>query len=178
MLERKWESIEGPHRHVAPLSPNTSVALVATPQLLKASRPGGDFLTNNPTHQLNHHTHKSLSISNMSSDPRFVGLPRCRIWGPWPDDLHSKTTGTTQNTLGKVEETIGNVTGLDSWKTSGQERRVQGDTEYKQAQAQGYTEGTKDRLVGKKDQLAGAVTGDSTQEAGGMSSCFRSFEWT
>jgi uncharacterized protein YjbJ (UPF0337 family) len=83
-----------------------------------------------------------------------------------------------QNTMGKVEETIGDVTGMDSWKTSGQERRVQGDTEYKQAQAQGYAEGTKDRLFGKKDQLSGAVTGDTTQEASGMSFYFRQFEWT
>jgi len=79
----------------------------------------------------------------------------------------SKTTGTMKNTMGKVEETIGNVTGLDSWKTSGQERRVQGDTEHKEAQTQGYVEGTKDRLTGKKDQLSGAVTGDTSQEAAG-----------
>lgn len=69
--------------------------------------------------------------------------------------------------MGKVEETIGNVTGSESWKTSGQERRVQGDVEHKEARAQGYTEGTKDRLVGKKDQITGAVTGDTSQEAGG-----------
>ena len=87
------------------------------------------------------------------------------------DQLYSKTTGTLKNTMGKVEESIGNVTGLESWKTSGQERRVQGDAEYKQSQAQGYTEGTKDRVLGKKDQLAGAVTGDTSQEAAGMFSC-------
>ena len=69
--------------------------------------------------------------------------------------------------MGKVEETIGNVTGSESLKTSGQERRGQGDTEHKEAQAQGYTEGTKDRLVGKKDQLSGAVTGDTSQEISG-----------
>jgi len=69
--------------------------------------------------------------------------------------------------MGKVEETIGNVTGVQSLKTSGQERRAQGDTEYKEAQTQGYVEGTKDRLVGKKDQLGGAVTGDTSQETAG-----------
>ena len=60
------------------------------------------------------------------------------------------------------------MTGSESWKTSGQERRVQGDVEHKQAQTQGYAEGTKDRLLGKKDQLSGAVTGDTTQETTGM----------
>lgn len=72
-----------------------------------------------------------------------------------------------KNTLGKVEETIGNVTNVEGWKASGQERRAQGDTEHKEAQAQGYAEGTKDRLLGKKDQVTGAVTGDTSQEIAG-----------
>ena len=75
-----------------------------------------------------------------------------------------------QSTMGGVEETIGKVTGLESWKTSGQERRAQGDTEHKEAQTQGYTEGLKDRALGKKDQVAGAVSGDTSQEVSGMSS--------
>ena len=72
-----------------------------------------------------------------------------------------------KNTMGKVEETIGNVTGHEGLKTSGQERRVQGEGEFQQAQTQGYAEGTKDRALGKKDQLSGAVTGDTSQEAAG-----------
>ena len=72
-----------------------------------------------------------------------------------------------QNTMGGIQETLGKVTGSENLKTSGQERRAQGDAEYKEGQAQGYTEGTKDRLVGKKDQLSGAVTGDTSQEASG-----------
>lgn len=72
-----------------------------------------------------------------------------------------------QGALGKVEETIGNVTGADSWKSSGQERRAEGDAEHTEARGQGYVEGTKDRLVGKKDQISGAVTGDKSQEVGG-----------
>ena len=60
------------------------------------------------------------------------------------------------------------MTGSQGWKTSGQERRAEGTTEHTQAQTQGYAEGTKDRLVGKKDQVAGAVTGDTSQEAAGM----------
>jgi uncharacterized protein YjbJ (UPF0337 family) len=70
--------------------------------------------------------------------------------------------------MGKVEETLGHVTGFEGLKTSGQERRAQGDGEYKDAQSQGYVEGTKDRVLGKKDQLSGAVTGDNSQEAAGM----------
>ena len=69
--------------------------------------------------------------------------------------------------MGRVEETIGDVTGVHSLKTSGQERRNEGDTEHKQAQTEGYVQGTKDRLTGKKDQLGGAVTGDTSQEAAG-----------
>ena len=69
--------------------------------------------------------------------------------------------------MGRVEESIGDVTGVQSLKTSGQERRAQGDVETKQAQAEGYTQGTKDRVVGKKDQLAGGLTGDTTQETAG-----------
>jgi len=102
-----------------------------------------------PIRSPNLHTHKPISQNlNMSSDP-------------------SKTTSTMQNTMGKVQEAVGNVTGLDSMKTSGQERRVQGDAEYKQAQTQGYTEGLKDRAFGKKDQVAGTVSGDTSQEVSG-----------
>jgi len=69
--------------------------------------------------------------------------------------------------MGKVEETIGDVTGVQSLKTSGQERQGQGDAEYKEAQSEGYLQGTKDRIVGKKDQVGGSVTGDTTQETAG-----------
>jgi uncharacterized protein YjbJ (UPF0337 family) len=79
--------------------------------------------------------------------------------------------------MGKVEETIGSVTGAQGWKTSGQERRAEGDGEHKQAQAQGYTEGTKDRVIGKKDQLAGAVTGDTSQETAGTFWPSVGFDW-
>ena len=69
--------------------------------------------------------------------------------------------------MGKVEETIGDLTGLESWKTSGQKRQAEGNVEYKQAQTQGYVEGTKERVQGTFDKLTGSVTGDSTQEVSG-----------
>jgi len=66
-----------------------------------------------------------------------------------------------------MEEAIGNATGLESWQTSGKKRQVEGDAETKQAQAEGYVEGTKDRVVGAVENMAGSVTGDTSQEVSG-----------
>ena len=68
---------------------------------------------------------------------------------------------------GTAVETIGNLTGAQSWQQSGKEEHAQGEAEYKAAQAKGYAEGTIDRLGGKKDAIVGAVTGDRQQEASG-----------
>jgi len=79
----------------------------------------------------------------------------------------SKTSGQYHSTKGTIVEAIGNATGLQSWSTSGQQEHAQGEGEYKAAQAQGYAEGTIDRVGGKKDAVLGAVTGDRSQEAAG-----------
>ena len=84
----------------------------------------------------------------------------------------SKTSGNVKNTVGKVEETIGNVTGLESFQTSGKKRQAEGDVEHKQAQAQGYVEGTMDRVTGTVENIKGSLTGDTSQEVSGGYFCF------
>ena len=79
----------------------------------------------------------------------------------------SKTSGQYHSTKGNVVEMIGNLTGAESWQTSGKQEHAQGEGEYKAAQAKGYAEGTMDRIGGKKDAVVGAISGDRQQEASG-----------
>ena len=81
-------------------------------------------------------------------------------------------SGNVKNTVGKMEETIGNVTGLESFQTSGKKRQAEGDVEHKQAQAQGYVEGAKDRVVGTVESMKGSLTGDTSEEVSGRRCCF------
>ena len=57
--------------------------------------------------------------------------------------------------------------GIHSMQRSGREEHAAGEAEYNAARAKGYVEGTKDRAVGYKDPVAGAVMGDRTQQAHG-----------
>lgn len=79
----------------------------------------------------------------------------------------NKTSGQYHSTKGNVVEMIGNLTGAESWQTSGKQEHAQGEGEYKAAQAKGYAEGTMDRIGGKKDAVVGAISGDRQQEASG-----------
>ncbi|EGN99977.1 hypothetical protein SERLA73DRAFT_180327 [Serpula lacrymans var. lacrymans S7.3] len=79
----------------------------------------------------------------------------------------SKTSGQFHSAKGTVNETIGSLTGATSWQQSGKDEHAKGESEYNAAKGKGYVEGTTDRIVGKKDTVAGAFTGDKQQQAEG-----------
>jgi hypothetical protein len=67
---------------------------------------------------------------------------------------------------------MGKMTGSTGMQESGKEQHARGEAEITQAKAQGYAEGTKERVAGAKDSVLGAVKGDEAQKAQGESSVF------
>ncbi|GAA5999208.1 CsbD family protein [Rhodotorula paludigena] len=80
----------------------------------------------------------------------------------------SKANANYDSTVGSIKATVGDVTGITSLSQSGNEQRAAGDAEYKLAQAEGYGQGTADRIGGKIDRVVGAATGDKAKEAQGL----------
>lgn len=70
---------------------------------------------------------------------------------------------------GTIVEALGNVTGATSWVDSGKKEHAEGETEITAAKAEGYVEGTVDRVEGKLDAVTGAFTGDEEKQAKGKS---------
>ncbi|KAF9219149.1 hypothetical protein BS17DRAFT_434881 [Gyrodon lividus] len=79
----------------------------------------------------------------------------------------SKVSGQLHSVKGTVVETIGDLTGMQSWTQGGKEEHASGEAEYKAAQAKGYVEGVTDRAGGYKDSVLGAVSGDKAKQATG-----------
>ncbi|KAJ9097770.1 hypothetical protein QFC20_006116 [Naganishia adeliensis] len=88
----------------------------------------------------------------------------------------SKVNGQIKSAVGTAEELLGNViesayqavggsSEPSQFTTAGKELHAKGEAEIKAAQAQGYVEGTADRIEGKKDSIVGAITGDRVQQA-------------
>ncbi|KAG8952457.1 hypothetical protein FRC04_004517 [Tulasnella sp. 424] len=79
----------------------------------------------------------------------------------------SKTTGQKDSAIGNMKETVGKTFGAHNMAQRGREQHAAGEAEISAAKTQGYAEGTADRMVGKKDSVVGAVSGDKTQQTAG-----------
>ncbi|KAI5825746.1 hypothetical protein K523DRAFT_323417 [Schizophyllum commune Tattone D] len=79
----------------------------------------------------------------------------------------SKTSGQYHEKKGNLKKTIGRLLRLRGTEDRGRIEHAQGTGEYNAARAQGYAEGTGDRITGKKDSVVGAITGDHSQQHAG-----------
>ncbi|KAL1662721.1 hypothetical protein GGF50DRAFT_58414 [Schizophyllum commune] len=74
----------------------------------------------------------------------------------------SKTSGQYHEKKGNLKKTIGRLLRLRGTEDRGRIEHAQGTGEYNAARAQGYAEGTGDRITGKKDSVVGATRGATT----------------
>jgi uncharacterized protein YjbJ (UPF0337 family) len=68
----------------------------------------------------------------------------------------SEMVENVKNAVGMIEETIGNVTGLESLQASGQKSQAEGQVEDKQVRTQGYADAV-DYATGTLENIAGSV---------------------
>ena len=79
----------------------------------------------------------------------------------------SKTNANINSVTSTAQEIAGQAIGNKNMQQAGSQGRKEADAEYKAAQAQGYVDGSIDRVAGAKDRIVGAVTGDDSQELAG-----------
>ena len=106
-----------------------------------------------------------MSNYEQTGEPKYAILPFTPLHTA--DQYSSLTRANYHSLKGQAVETVGNLTGAETWQTSGREERLQGDAEYDAARAKGYVEGAGDRIAGKKDNIIGAVTGDRDKQYSG-----------
>ena len=76
----------------------------------------------------------------------------------------SKSSGKYNSTVGSAKETLGRMTGTESWQRAGAEQRTRGQSEYEAARTQEYAEGMRGQMSGREHAIAGAVARDREQE--------------
>ncbi|KAI5892116.1 uncharacterized protein SCHCODRAFT_02625350 [Schizophyllum commune H4-8] len=79
----------------------------------------------------------------------------------------SKTSGQYHEKKGTFKKTIGRIFRMRGTENRGRLEHAEGEGEYNAARAEGYAEGTGDRIAGKKDSVVGAITGDRSQQHSG-----------
>jgi uncharacterized protein YjbJ (UPF0337 family) len=81
--------------------------------------------------------------------------------------LLSQTTGKLHSVKGTAVETLGDLTGSTYLKEAGRDEHAAGEEEVNISKVKAQGEATMDKVVGTKDSVLGAVTGDKEQQVSG-----------